>query len=113
MGTKLLQATLVDVLDSLATSASLSPRIKFHRAVHACCASGNLAAFLHALELPPAVRLGFAHHVVVIVGFASCSDEEGSTKEGRRTGSKFFDLGYIIGERGRVDKGLLVESAHN
>jgi len=88
-----------------------SPGTHFRGALHACCATGDLAAFLHALELSPTVRLGLAHHVVVIIGLASCTNKEGGTEQGRRTCSKFFDLGYIFGKRSGVDESLLVESA--
>lgn len=44
--------------------------------IHASRTPGDLAAFLHALQLTPTVRLGLAHHIVIIVGLASCANEE-------------------------------------
>lgn len=65
--------------------------------LHASRTSGDFATFFHALKLSPTIRLGLAHHVVVIVGLASRTDEEGSTEKGRRTGSELLDLGDVVG----------------
>lgn len=81
--------------------------------LHACGTSCDLSTFLHALQLAPAVRLGLAHHVVIVVGLAPCADEIGGTEEGRRAGSDLLDLGDVVGKRGGVDERLLVESAPN
>lgn len=79
VGAELLEAVFIDVLDD------------------ARCTPRDLAAFLHALQLSPAVCLGLAHHVVVIVGLASCANEEGGAEQGRRTGAELFDLGDVVG----------------
>jgi hypothetical protein len=77
--------------------------------IHASRTPGDLAALLHAVELAAAVGLGLAHHVVIIVVLASRANKERSAEEGRRTGSELFDLGDVVGQRGCVDEGLLVE----
>lgn len=69
----------------------------FRQYVHASRTPGDLAAFLHAVKLSPAVGLGLAHHVVIVVGLASRADEERGTQEGRRTGSELLDLGDVVG----------------
>jgi hypothetical protein len=69
----------------------------FRQYVHASRTPGDLAAFLHAVKLSPAVGLSLAHHVVIVVGLASCANEERGTQEGRRTGSELFDLGDVVG----------------
>jgi len=79
--------------------------------LHAGGTAGDLAALLHAVELAAAIGLGLAHHVVIVVGLAAGADEEGGAEEGRRAGSELLDLGDVGGQRGRVDEGLLVESA--
>lgn len=86
-----------------------APRI--WSSLHARRASGDLTAFLHALKLAPAVGLGLAHHVVIVVGLASRADEERGAEKGRRTGTELLDLGDVVGQRGGVDEGLLVEAA--
>lgn len=79
--------------------------------LHAGSASGDLPAFLHAVELAGAVGLGLAHHVVVIVRLAPGADEERSGQKRSGTGANFLDLGDVVGQRGGVDQHLLVESA--
>jgi hypothetical protein len=81
----------------------------FRQYIHASGTPGNLAALLHALQLSPAVRLGLAHHVIIVVGLAPRANEERSAEQGRRTGSELLDLGDVVGQRGGVDEGLLVE----
>jgi len=90
-------------------SASLLPHVAFRKLVHASSTSGDFATLLHAVKLAAAARLGLAHHVVVVVVLASRSNEVGGTEEGRRAGSKLLDLGDVIGQRGGVDEGFLVE----
>ncbi len=81
--------------------------------VHACCTPGDLATLLHALELSPAIGLGLAHHVVIVVGLASRADKEGGAEKWRRTGSELLDLGDVVGQRSGVDEGLLVEAVQD
>jgi hypothetical protein len=70
---------------------------RFQDNIHASCTPGDLAALLHAVKLSPAVRLGLAHHVVIVVVLASCANEERGTEKGRRTGSQLLDLGDVVG----------------
>lgn len=94
-------------------SASLFPTHTRWGVIHASSTSGDFATLLHAVKLAAATRLGLAHHVVIIVVFASRSDEERGTEERRRTGSELLDLGDVVGQRGGVDEGLLVEPGRN
>jgi len=85
----------------------------YGRLVHAGGTSSDLPPFLHAFQFTPAVRLGLAHHVIIIVGLASCPNEEGGTEERRRACSNLLDLRDVIRKRGGINEGLLVESALN
>jgi len=110
VGAELVEAFLVDVANAAKSSAFLSGhRIDF--SLHARCTPGDLAALLHALKLSPAVGLGLAHHVVIVVGLASRADEKRGAEKGRRTGTELLDLGDVVGQRGGIDEGLLVEAA--
>lgn len=110
MGTELVQALLVDVADAAnCQHFCQSPVVR--SSLHARRTPGDLATLFHALKLSSAVRLGLAHHVVIVVGLASRADEEGGAKEGCRTGSELLDLGDVVGQRSGVDEGLLVEAA--
>jgi hypothetical protein len=111
VGAELVETLLVDVADAANSSAFLSgPRI--NSSLHARGTPGDLATLLHALKLSSAVGLGLAHHVVIIVGLASCANEERGAEKGRRTGTELLDLGDVVGQRGGVDEGLLIEAAH-
>ena len=112
---ELRQTILIDVLDTaaLVSHPSYIHRLDFRELVHASGTSCDLATFLHALQLAPAVRLGLAHHVVIVEGLAPCADEEGGAEKRRRASSDLLDLGDVVGKRGGVDEGLLVESAPN
>ena len=77
---------------------------------HASSASCDLAPFPHTVHLSCAVRLGLAEHVVVIVRFASCADEEGGAEQGCRRCSDLWDFRYAGWERCGVDEDLLVET---
>lgn len=79
--------------------------------VHALGAAGDAATLLHAVKLAAARVLSLALHVVVVVVAASGADEEGCRQERGRAGTNLLDRRDIIGERGRVDEDLLVESA--
>lgn len=59
MFSEFLQTVCVDVLDDTGS------------------ASCDLTTLLQAIDLARAVGVGLAHHVVVIEGLASCTDEEG------------------------------------
>ena len=63
---------------------------------HARGTPGDLTALLHAFKFTPAIGLGLAHHVVIIVGLASRPDKVRGTEEWRRTGSELLDLGDIV-----------------
>jgi hypothetical protein len=91
------------------SSASLLLHLAFRELVHASSTSGDFATLLHAVKLAAAGRLGLAHHVVIVVVLASRSNEVGGTEQRRRTGSELLDLGDVIGQRGGVDEGFLVE----
>ena len=106
---KLVKALLVDVADA-AKCQRFFQTSKCRSSLHTRRTPGDLAALLHALQLSPAVGLGLAHHVVIVVGLASRADKERGAEEGRRTGSEFLDLWDIVGQRGGVDEGLLVEA---
>lgn len=56
------------------------------------------------------MRFFFAHHVVVIVGFAAGADEEGGAHQGAGSRANFVDFGDVVWEGGGVDEDLLVES---
>lgn len=81
--------------------------------VHAGSTSRNLAAFFHTIQLTPAIRLDLAHHIIIVVCFTSCTDEEGGTEKRRRAGSELFDLGDVVGKRGGIDEVLVVEPTLN
>ena len=63
---------------------------------HARSTPGDLAALLHALKFTPAIGLGLAHHVVIVVRLASRPDKVRGTEERRRTGSELLDLGDVV-----------------
>lgn len=77
---------------------------------HARSASGDLAAFLHAVELAAAAGLVSAHHIVIIVVLAAGPDEKGGAHQRSGARADLLDFGDVVGERGRVDEDLLVES---
>ena len=109
MVAELVEAFLVDVADAANCQHSLRST-KIPLFLHARRTPGDLAALLHALKLSPAVGLGLAHHVVIVVGLASRANEKRGAEKGRRTGSELLDLGDVFGQRGGVDEGLLVEA---
>ena len=109
---ELVKTLLVDVTDAANCQRFFLPT-KTRVLLHARRTPGNLATLLHAFELSPAVGLSLAHHVIIVVGLASCTDKEGSAEKGRGTGSELLDLGDIVRQRGSVDEGLLVESGDN
>jgi hypothetical protein len=113
VGAELGQTVLVDILDAFLKSVidHLHPRTLVD--IHARRAPRHLTALLHAVQLAPAVGLGLAHHVVIVVGLAPGTNEEGGAEEGCRAGAELLDLGDVVGERGGVDEGLVVESALN
>ena len=78
---------------------------------HAGRTPSNFPAFLHTFELPPPVRFLLAHHVVVIICLAPCSDEEGSAHQRCGARADLFDLRNGFGEGGGVDEHRLVESS--
>lgn len=78
--------------------------------VHAGGASRDPAALLQAVELAAARAVRLALHEVVIVFAAAGADEVGRRQQGRGAGADLLDLGDVVGERGRVDLLLLVES---
>lgn len=80
-----------------------------HIVQHTSRAARDFATLLQTLELALAVGLGFAVHVVVIVGFAACSNEEGGAEEGCGGGADFLDCWDGGREGGSVDEDLLVE----
>jgi hypothetical protein len=98
------------MLDTVLEIGSMSP---YRCVIHARCASCDLATLLHALQLAAAVGLRFAHHVVIVVGLASCANEERGAEKRSRAGSEFLDLGDVIRQRGGVDEDLLRESGFN
>ena len=79
------------------------------RNIHARGTPRHLAALLHAVQLAAAVGLGLAHHVVIVVGLAAGADEVRGGEQRCRAGAELLDLGDVVGQRGGVDKGLLVE----
>lgn len=109
MAAELVKALLVDVADA-ADCQQFSLSIEVRLLLHARGTPCHLTALLHAFKLSPAIGLGLAHHVVIVVGLASRADEERGAEEGCRTGSKLLDLGDVVGQRSGVDEGLLVEA---
>lgn len=77
---------------------------------HARRTARNLPSFLQTFRLALAVGLGFAVHEIIVVGFASCADEEGCGEERGGGGADLGDFGDGVGERSGVDEHLLVES---
>jgi len=76
---------------------------------HARSTTCDLPSLLQAIQLTPAIRLGFALHEVVIVRLAACTDKEGSAHEGGGAGADLWDFWDVIGERGGVDEDMLIE----
>ena len=68
-----------------------------HKHIHARRTPSDFAALLHAVKLAPAIGLGLAHHVVIVVILAPRANEVRGTEQRRRTGSKLFDLGDVVG----------------
>ena len=56
------------------------------------------------------MRLGLAHHVIVIVVFTSGANEVGGAHQGGGAGADFVDFGDGVGEGGCVDEDCLVEA---
>lgn len=90
--------------------AELIQTFPVHVFEHAGGTACHLPPFFQTLHLALAVRLGFAVHVVVIVRFAACANEEGGTEERSGGGADFCDLGEGVGKGGGVEEDLLVES---
>jgi hypothetical protein len=78
--------------------------------VHALGTPRHPPALLQAVELAPAVGVGLALHVVIVVVAAPGADEEGSGEKRRRAGTDLLDLGDRIRERGGVVVELLGEA---
>ena len=97
MGAEFLQAVRSDVLQSglsvsiLALRSLSDPReaqhcsflqsIITHVDIHASCASCDFATLPQAVRLSLAIRFRLAHHVVIVVGPASCTNEERGAQE--------------------------------
>ena len=113
VGAELGQTVLVDVLDPIPQSITCCLVCIYGRNVHARRASRHFAALFHTVQLAPAIGLGLAHHVVIVVGLAPRADEEGSAEKGGGAGAELLDLGDVVGQRGGIDEGLVVESALN
>lgn len=109
VGAELVQALLVDVGDA-GNSQRFALGGRIYPFLHARGTPGDLATLLHAFQLSPAVGVGLAHHVVIVVGLASRADEEGGAEQGCRTGAELLNLGDVVGQRSGVDEGLLVEA---
>lgn len=56
------------------------------------------------------MRLSLTHHVIIIVVFASCTDEEGCAQQWSRASSNLVDFGDVVGKRSRVNEHMLVET---
>lgn len=108
--TSALPQLLVVVVQTLPVLPEFLQTILVDVVQHAGGTPRDLPSLLEAVCLAIAVRLGLAVHEIVIVGFASCTNEEGCGEERRRGGPDFLDLGDRIGERSRVDEHLLVEA---
>jgi len=78
--------------------------------LHARSTSSDLPAFLQAIKLTPPVRLRLTHHVIVIVGFASCSYKVGCAQQGCRTRPNLCHLWDVVREGCGVQEDLLIES---
>lgn len=78
---ELVEALFVDVADAT-NSQHFAPLTEGWISLHARRTSGDLAALLHALKLSPAIGLGLAHHVVIVVGLASRADKERGAEKG-------------------------------
>lgn len=111
MSAELVETVVVEVLDT--SGGSVWTGAGGGRDIHACRTPGHLAALLHAVQLAAAVGLGLAHHVVIVVGLAARTDEVRGGKQRCRAGAELFDFGDVVGQRGGVDEGLLVEPGHN
>lgn len=77
--------------------------------IHAPRTASDLPTLPHALGFALSVRVCFAFHVVIVVGFAAVADEVGRAHQWRRTSSDLLDLRDVIGEGCGVDEDALVE----
>ena len=80
--------------------------------IHALGASRHPPALLHAVELAPAIGVGLALHVVVIVVAAPGTDEEGGREKRSRAGTDLLDLRDRVRKGGGVVVEMLVEPGH-
>jgi hypothetical protein len=94
---ELAKTLVVDVLDTATPSVMRAVTQRPRGVIHARRTPRDLPAFLHAVQLTAAVRLGLAHHVVIVVGLAARPDEKGGTEKGRRAGTELSDLGDVVG----------------
>ena len=78
--------------------------------VHTRSTSSDFPAFPEAVKLPSAVRLRLAHHIVIVVGFASRPNKVRGAHQRCRSCPELCHLRNIIGERSGVQKDLLIES---
>ncbi|KAL8640971.1 MAG: hypothetical protein Q9228_002175 [Teloschistes exilis] len=70
----------------------------------------NPPPLLHTLKFAPPMRLCLAHHIVVIVVLASCTDEEGSAHQRGGAGTDLLDLGDGVWEWGGIDEDGLIKA---
>lgn len=81
VGSELLQAVGIDILDPTPKSASSLLCISLSEVtsvyIHTCGAAGDFAALLETFNLSSAIGLLFALHVIVIISLAAVSNEVG------------------------------------
>jgi len=94
-------------------SVTVSSYIQRRELIHAGRASRDFTSLLQTIQFTPAIGLGLAHHVVIVVGFAAGADKEGGAEEGCGGSSDFLDLGDILRQRSGVNEHRLVESESN
>ena len=77
---------------------------------HTSRAPRHLSALAHTLDFPPAIRLRFADHVVIIEWLAASANEEGGAEQRRRADTYFGHFWHVVGEGRSVEEDLLVKS---
>lgn len=121
---ELVEAVGVNVLDAVRRSVSCpahSPQVtgsaipipfpthSGKKYIHASSAARHLAPLLQAIELPAAIRLVLALHVIVIECLAAVANEVRRTRQECRGSANLLHLGDVVRHGGGVHEDMLVE----